>query len=165
MKTLRKDGRLTTSAELFYGKKPKLTKFRVLFCPCVVKKHTYYKKTAKGDNILTEVKPLSQRGFRAIFVGLDEYSSGYQVYVPTTRQLVTSSDVVFDEDFTTALVHKHQSYKEALKVRSGESENSSFLAPSEHTGDITTIGHPLARDYNGTDNVEQSINISKNENK
>ena len=38
MRKLRKNGQLTTCYELLTGQKPKLNRFRVLFCPIIVKK-------------------------------------------------------------------------------------------------------------------------------
>jgi len=138
VKNLRKNGRLVTRHELFTGRKPKINKFRVLFCPCVVKKHTYYKKNDRGENILSDVKPLSQRGFRGIFVGFDDLTSGYQIYVPNIRQIIVSNDVIFDEYFTSALVNQFQSYKEATKVRNLLENPPSNVNDKEKTGDITT---------------------------
>jgi hypothetical protein len=39
LKTLTLDDRTTTPFELFYGQKPNIRRFRVLFCPCIVKTH------------------------------------------------------------------------------------------------------------------------------
>ena len=48
-------------------------------------------------------------------------------------------------------------------MRSGENENSTFLAPSEFTGDITTIGHPWTMKNNSTANMEQPVKITKSD--
>ena len=36
-------------------------------------------------------------GFRGIFVGIPQHQKGYLVYVPSTRKVISSYDVVFDE--------------------------------------------------------------------
>ena len=51
IRTLRKNGKLTTSTELFTGTKPSINKFRVLFCPCVFKKYTVSIKNEHGKLI------------------------------------------------------------------------------------------------------------------
>ena len=160
IRNLRHQGLLTTSDELFYGKKPNINNYRVLFCPCVVKKYTYYKKNEKGALILSDVKPLSQRGFRGMFVGFNESDSGYQVYIPNTRQIVSSRDVIFDEDFVSTLAHKHQSYKEALKVRHMDNPPSSNFVAPERTGDITTM-HPFSLNTNSssTTSLDKGVEI------
>ena len=67
---------------------------RVLFCPCVVRKATAHIETKTLN-----MRHQAQKGFRGIFVGLSEHQKGYLVYVPSTRKIISSYDVVFDEIF------------------------------------------------------------------
>lgn len=48
IKDLYKNEKTTTPYELFYGVKPSLRKFRVLFCPCVYKVYERSKKSKDG---------------------------------------------------------------------------------------------------------------------
>ena len=70
------------------------THLRVLFCPCVVRKATAHVET----NMLN-MRHQAQKGFSGIFVGIPEHQKVYIVYVPSTRKLISSYDVVFDESF------------------------------------------------------------------
>ena len=45
----------------------------------------------------------AQKGFRVIFIGIPEHQKGYLVYVPSTRKVIYSYNVVFDEMFFSAL--------------------------------------------------------------
>ena len=39
------------------------------------------------------------------------------MYVPSTRKIIFSHDVVFDESFSSALAYKSQPYSEAMAMR------------------------------------------------
>ena len=39
----------------------------------------------------------AQKGFRGIFIGIPQHQKGYLVYIPSTRKIIYSYDVVFDE--------------------------------------------------------------------
>ena len=58
-----------------------------------------------------------QKGFRGIFVGIPQHQKGYLVYVPSTRKLILSYDVVFDESFSSALSYTSRPYSEAMAMR------------------------------------------------
>ena len=49
-----------------------------------------------------------------MYLGFDEFSPGYLVFVPCVRKIFTSVEVIFDETFHTRLVFKYQTYREAL---------------------------------------------------
>ena len=59
----------------------------------------------------------AQKGFRGIFVGIPDHQKGYLVYVPSTRKVLSSYDVVFDESFSSALAYTSQTYSEAMEMR------------------------------------------------
>ena len=88
----------TTPHKLATGKKPSVSHLRVLFCPCFVRKATTHIET-KALNMRHQ----AQKGFQGIFVGIPEHQKGYLVYVPNTRKIISSYDVVFDESFSGAL--------------------------------------------------------------
>ena len=81
----------TTPHKLATGTKPSLSRLRVLFFPCVVRKATAHVET-KALNMHHQ----AQKGFRGIFVGIPDHQKGYLVYIPSTRKIISSYDVVFD---------------------------------------------------------------------
>ena len=91
---INKDGYPTTSHKLETGTKPSVSHLRVLFCPCVVRKSTTHIETKRLN-----MRHQEQKGFRGIFVGIPEHQKGYPVYVTSTRKIISSYDVVFDESF------------------------------------------------------------------
>lgn len=50
-----KDGKLTKPYELFTEKKTSLSKFQILFCPCVMKKYTATTVLANGQKITEDI--------------------------------------------------------------------------------------------------------------
>ena len=59
----------------------------------------------------------AQKGFRGIFVWIPEHQKGYLVYLPSTRKIISSYDVLFDENISSALVYTSQPYSEAMAMR------------------------------------------------
>ena len=58
----------------------------------------------------------AQKGFRDIFVGIPEHQKVFVVYVPSTRKIISSYDVVFDESFSSALPYTSRHYSEAMAM-------------------------------------------------
>ena len=96
---INEDGDPITPHKLATGTKTSVSHLRVLFCPCIVQKATAHVET-KALNMRHQAQKL----FRGIFVGISEHKKVYLVYVPSTRKIISSYDVVFDESF---LVHYH----------------------------------------------------------
>ena len=88
----------TTPLKLATGTKPTVSHLRVLFCPCVVRK-----ATAHVEPKALNMRHQAQKGFRGIFVGLPQHQKGYLVYVPSTRKIISSNDVLIDEILSRAL--------------------------------------------------------------
>ena len=110
-----------------------------MFCPCVFKKYTA--TTHDHNNKLVHInvqKRFSQRGARGIFIGFDHHTPGYLVFIPSTRQIVTSVDIIFDKYFLSALVHKSRAYREALLTRPINDITTDPNDVTDHTGDIST---------------------------
>ena len=84
----------------------------MLFFPCVV-----HKATAHVETKTLNKRHQAQKGFCGIFVGIPEHNKGYLVYVPTTRKIISSYDVVFDESFSSALAYTSKLYSEAIAMR------------------------------------------------
>ena len=95
---INEDGDPTTPYKLATGTKPSVSHLRVLFCPCVVRK-----ATAHVDTKTLNMRHQAQKSFRGIFAGIPQHQKGYLVYVPSTRKVISSYDVMFDESFSSAL--------------------------------------------------------------
>ena len=89
---INEDGNPTTPHKLTTGTKPSVSHLRVLFSPCVVRKSTSHVETKTLN-----MRHQAQKGFRGIFVGIPEHKKGYLMYVLSTRKVISSYDVVFDE--------------------------------------------------------------------
>ena len=87
---INKDGDPTTPYKLATGKKPSVSHLCVLFCPCVVRK-----ATANVETKTLNMRHQAQKGFCGIFVGIPQHQKGYLEYVPSTRKIISSYDVVF----------------------------------------------------------------------
>ena len=87
---INKDDDPTKPHKLATGTKPSVSHLRVLFFPCVVRKSTAHVET-KTLNMHHQ----AQKRFRGIFVGISEHQKGYLVYVPSTRNIISSYNVVF----------------------------------------------------------------------
>ena len=94
------DGDLTMPHKMSTGKKPSVSHSPLFFCPCVVRKATEHIE----KNTLNMCYQ-AQKGLRGIFVGIPEHQNLYLVYVPSTRKIISSYDVVFDESFSSALAY------------------------------------------------------------
>jgi hypothetical protein len=77
-----------TPKEVFSGKVPKVSHLRIFGCPVYI--HIPKDKRTKLD-------PSGKKG---IFVGYNETSKAYRVYVPGYKKIEINRDVIFDEDAT-----------------------------------------------------------------
>ena len=137
IRTLRYQDKLITPYQLLTSRKPKLQQLRVLFCPCVVKKYSTTKISPSGHiHSLNIVKTFAQRGVRGMYVGSDDLTNGHLIFLPQTMQIISSVDVIFDENFLSALSYKHRAYREALLTRPLHPTPTASL-PTERTGDIS----------------------------
>ena len=109
---INEDGDPIAPHKLAIGTKPSASHLHVLFCPCVVRKYTAHVET-KALNMRHQ----AQKGFRGIFVGIPEHQKGDLLYVPSTRKIISSYGVVFDESFSSALAYTSQYYSEAMVMR------------------------------------------------
>ena len=71
--------------------------------PCIVRKSTAHVGT-KALNMRHQ----AQKGFRGIFVRIPQHQKVYILYVPSTRKIISSYDVVFDESFSRELAYTSQ---------------------------------------------------------
>ena len=82
------------------GTELSVSHLRVLFFPCVTRKATAY-----IDKKALNIRCQEQKGFCGIFVGIPQHRKGYPVYVPGTRKIISSYEVVFDGSFSSALAY------------------------------------------------------------
>ena len=109
---INEDGDPITPNKLVTGTKSSVSHLRVLFFPCVVQKATAHVET-KALNMCHQ----AQKRFRGIFVVIPEHQIGYLVYVPSTRKIISSYDVVFDENNSSSLAYMSQPYSESMAMR------------------------------------------------
>ena len=88
----------TTPHKLATGKKTLASNLCVLFCPSILRK-----ATAHVDTKALNMRHQPQKGFLGILVGIPQHQKGCLIYVPSTRKIVSSHVVVFDETFSCAL--------------------------------------------------------------
>ena len=89
-----------TPEEVFSGKKPDVSHFRVFGCPVYF--HVPKEKRSK----------LISSGQKGTFVGYSETSKAYRIYVPGQREVEICHDVTFDKDAALKKVRNLPSSKE-----------------------------------------------------
>ena len=103
----------------------------------------------------------AQKGFRGIFVGIPQHQKGYLVYVPSTRKIISSYDVVFDKKQSSALSYTSQPYTEAMAMRPAVTYTPYATSSKEKTGDVITFaqfeeGNLLNETRNNTESDDRS---------
>ena len=86
---INEEGETTTPFKLSTVTKPSLSHLCALFFPCVV-----WKDTAHVNKKALNMRHQAQKIFLSIFVGITQHQKGYLVYVPSTRKIISSYDVV-----------------------------------------------------------------------
>ena len=61
------------------------------------------------------------------------------MYVPSTRKIISSYDVICDESFSCALSYTSQPYSEAMATRPAVTYTPCALSSKEQTGDVITF--------------------------
>ena len=75
------------------------------------------------------------------------------MYVPSTRKIISSYDVLFDGSFSSALAYTSRPYSEAMPMRPAVTYIPYGTSVIEKTGDIITFaqfeeGHILTKTLN-----------------
>ena len=109
---IKEDGDPTTPHKLATGTKRSVSHLHMLFCPCVV-----WKAITHVETKMLNMRHQAQKGFRGIFVGITEHQKGYLVYVLSTRNIISSYAVVFEESFSIELAYTSRPYSEAIALR------------------------------------------------
>ena len=73
------------------------------------------------------------------YVRWDEHQKGYLVYVPSTRNIIFSYNVVFDESVSSALSYTSRPYSESMVMRLEVTYTPCATSLIEQTGDIITF--------------------------
>ena len=63
------------------------------------------------------------------------------MYVPSTRKVILSYDVVFDEIFSSVLSYTSRPYSEAMAMRPAVTYTPYAASLKEQTGDVITSTH------------------------
>ena len=153
---INEDGDPTTPHKPATGTKPLVSHLRVLFCSCVVQKATEHVETKTLN-----MRHQAQKGFRGIFVGIPQHQKGYLVYVPSTRKVISSYDVVFDEKNASAFSYTSRPYAEAMVMRLTVTYTPYATFSKEQTGGVITFaqfeeGNLLTETRNDTESGDES---------
>ena len=84
------------------------------------------------------------------------------MYLPITRKILSSYDVVFDESFSSALTYTSRTYSEAMAMRLAVTYTPYATCSKEQTGDVITFaqfeeGNILTETRNDTESSENTI--------
>ena len=120
----------TTSYKLATGKKPLVSFLCVLFCPYVLQKDT-----AQVGTKALNMRHQAEKGFHGILVGIPQHQKGYLVYVPITRKIISSYDVVFDEILSSKLAYT----SDAIAMHPAVTYTLRATSPRKKTGGIITF--------------------------
>ena len=131
---INEDGDPTTPYKLETGTKPSVSHLHVLFCLCVV-----LKATAHVETKTLNMHHQAQKGFCGIFMGIPQHQKGYIVYVPSTRKVISSYDVMFDTSLSSALSYTSQPYAEAMEMRPVVTYTPYTTSSKEQTGNVITF--------------------------
>ena len=63
------------------------------------------------------------------------------MYVPSTRKIISSYDVVFDESFSSVIAYMSRLYSEAMVMRPAVTYTLYVTSSREKTGDVITFAH------------------------
>ena len=81
----------------------------------------------------------AQKDFRSIFIGITQHQNGYLVYVPSTRKIISSYDVVLDEIFSSALAYTSRPYSEVMAMRLAVAYTPYATSSRLKTGNVITF--------------------------
>jgi hypothetical protein len=90
-----------------------VARYRVFGCPAICK--VYIRKSPDGQ--VLDRRNIVQRGVRGIFIGFPLNQAGWSIYIPSSRNILTSADVSFDEDFSSVAALPDKLYHDSLDVR------------------------------------------------
>ena len=133
---IKEDGKPTTRFKLATGTKPSISHVHALFCTCVLRKATEHVVTKK-----LSMRHQVQKGFCGIFVWITQHQKGYLIYVPQKQKIISSYNIVFGVNSSSALVYTSQIYAEDMAMLPVLSYIPYATSPREKTGNIITFTH------------------------
>ena len=103
----------------------------------------------------------SQKGFCGIFVGIAQHKKGYLVYVPSTRKVISSYNVIFNESLSSVLAYTSQPYSEAIVMHPEVTYTPFDTYSRGKTSNIITFaqfeeGNILTETHNNAESGEKS---------
>ena len=107
----------------------------------------------------------AQKGFCGIFVVIPEHQKGYLLYVSSSRKILSSYDVVFDKQLSSALVYTSRTYSETMVMRPTVMYAPYATSSREQTGIIITFaqfeeGNIITKTCNDAEIGDKSDNES-----
>ena len=81
----------------------------------------------------------SAKGFSHYICWNSTSSKGYLVYIPCTRKIISSYDVVFGGSFSSKLAYTSRPYAEAIAMRPAVSYTPYAISAREKTGNKITF--------------------------
>ena len=83
------------------------------------------------------------------------------MYIPSTRKIISSYDVVFDESIFSALAYTSQPYSESVVMRPSVTYTLYATSLKEQTGDVITFtqfeeGNILTETHNDAESGDES---------
>ncbi len=143
----------STPYQLFFGKRPLISRFRVFGCPTIVRRWVLHNKN-NGKQ--------TERGTRGIFLGLHMNQKGYLVYSPGSRQVIISDDVTFDESFSSAIATTWQQHKDSLALQPLHSYIPDVTTTIERTGTIEDIQPTTVEQGNADEEEDDTPSLCDN---
>lgn len=134
------NGDPTTPHFLAFDRKPRMGHLRVFGCPVAFKR--YNPSTADGG--LTKKQQSQRASTRGIFIGIPPKQAGYLIYLEDrigSAHILVSHDVIFDEEFKSAVAASMQPFQGARFIRPAGThalEHNFDDANMEHTGSVST---------------------------
>jgi hypothetical protein len=119
-----------TPHQLFFGKRPMVSRYHVFGCPTIARR---WVTLSKSNGKQTE------RGTRGIFLGFHTNHKGYLIYSPGSHQIIISDDVIFDEHFSSAIATTWQQHQDSLALQPVHSFVPDITTTLEHTGAIADL--------------------------
>ena len=121
----------------------------------------YGKLRRKIETNTLNMRHQAQKGFRGIFVVISQHQKGCLVYVPSTRKVISSYDVMFDKSFSSALSYTSRPYAEAMAMRPTVTYTPYATSSKEQTGDVITFaqfeeGNLISETRNDTESDDES---------
>ena len=94
-------------------------------------------------------------------MGIPQHQKGYLVYIPSTRKVILSYDVRFDENFVSALSYTSRPYAEAMAMRPAVTYTPYAKSSKEQTVNVITFtqfeeGDLLSDFCNDTESGDES---------